>query len=244
MSTQISTRLNSPIFVSPGGKSISDREIDIVMNYLKPSSGMRILDAGIGTGRIAYAVKDKGAEVIGFDLEVKQVTKTTSDFKSIGDDSFEAVAADIQFIPFADASFDAVLCFRVLKYVPDYHLALTELHRVLKPGGRLVLEISNLYSWEVLLDAVRRLRGLPPVVRHYFVMKRIMGLLEQQNFVIINSAPTYKIPFIFWRLSKNSFSLNMLLWFHGLLLKATPKDWLSRGIIFNCILKKQIRQEH
>ena len=87
MSKQTATCLDSPIFVSPGGKVISERETDIVINYLKPSHGMRILDAGIGTGRIARVVKDRGAEVIGFDFDIEQVTKTMDDFKSIGDNS-------------------------------------------------------------------------------------------------------------------------------------------------------------
>jgi len=50
------------------------------------------------------------------------------------------VRADIQDLPFDAGSFDLVLCMHVLEHVPDDHRALRELHRVLRPGGRAILD--------------------------------------------------------------------------------------------------------
>ena len=52
---------------------------------------------------------------------------------------------DIQSIPFEASSFDAILCSHVLEHVPDDHLALRELFRVLKPGGWAILQVPISY---------------------------------------------------------------------------------------------------
>lgn len=55
---------------------------------------------------------------------------------------------DLQAIPFADDTFDTVICHNVLEHVPDDHKALTELARVLKPGGRALLTVPIITAWE------------------------------------------------------------------------------------------------
>jgi SAM-dependent methyltransferase len=54
---------------------------------------------------------------------------------------------DLQAIPFADGSFDTVICHNVLEHVPDDHKALTEIARVLKAGGRALLSVPLLDAW-------------------------------------------------------------------------------------------------
>jgi SAM-dependent methyltransferase len=50
------------------------------------------------------------------------------------------VKADVQDLPFADASYDLIVCSHVLEHVPDDRAALTEMHRVLRPGGIALLQ--------------------------------------------------------------------------------------------------------
>lgn len=229
--------LDSPLFESPGGKVVSDIEKKICMNYLRPDVGMRILDIGTGTGRLAKELIDRGAEVVGLDLNVMQISQTSTGFQGISTARFHGIAGDCQHLPFRDSSFEAIVCFRVLKYVPDYRLAIAEMGRMLRPGGRLVLEISNLYSWEVLLQIIERAKGLNPTVLHFFRTKNVSKLLKQQNFEVISSAPTYKIPFFVWAHVRNRLALHVLSLFHRVLVAATPKEWLARGIILNCVLR-------
>jgi SAM-dependent methyltransferase len=57
------------------------------------------------------------------------------------DPSNAMVQADITRLPFGEGSFDFVLCIHVLEHVPDDRGAIAELHRVLRPGGRAVLQV-------------------------------------------------------------------------------------------------------
>lgn len=53
------------------------------------------------------------------------------------------IKADICSLPFSDASFDVILCNHVLEHIPDHQLALSELYRVLKPGGWGILQVPQ-----------------------------------------------------------------------------------------------------
>jgi ubiquinone/menaquinone biosynthesis C-methylase UbiE len=229
--------LDSPIYRSSGGRYISRREIDIVLQYLKPGRAMRILDLGCGSGRISRALINTRAQVVGLEADIAQMKQTAQDFKTLGCAGFYPVIANGQFLPFKRASFDAVVCFRVLKYIPEYELTIREMHRVLKPHGRLILEISNLYSWEILINRLKPKKAGPAVL-HYFTLNRMVKLLKRNGFKVVASAPTYKIPFAFWTCSRSALMLSGLNLLHRFLLKATPKGFLSRGIVLNCVRER------
>ena len=54
--------------------------------------------------------------------------------------------ADINRLPFADASFDCVICSEVLEHIPEHEKALKELVRILKPQGTLVVSVPRYFS--------------------------------------------------------------------------------------------------
>jgi SAM-dependent methyltransferase len=95
-------------------------------------SGATILEIGIGSGRVARPLVDSGLLVMGVDtargmLEVARERGITW-----------LVQADGAQLPFAEASFDAVLAVQVLHHIADWRLALAETLRVLRPGGRIL----------------------------------------------------------------------------------------------------------
>ncbi|PID90181.1 MAG: SAM-dependent methyltransferase [Bacteroidetes bacterium] len=74
---------------------------------------------------------------------------TTADLES----PWAKVHCDIQALPFADDSFDLILCNHVLEHIPDDHLAMTELRRVLSPGGTAILLVPlDLQAEQTLED--------------------------------------------------------------------------------------------
>ncbi|MBF0340736.1 MAG: methyltransferase domain-containing protein [Magnetococcales bacterium] len=62
------------------------------------------------------------------------------------------VCGDVTSLPLPEASFDTVVCLEVLEYVADPLLALRELHRVVMPGGRLILSVPFMHRWDAERD--------------------------------------------------------------------------------------------
>ncbi|TML08077.1 MAG: methyltransferase domain-containing protein [Actinobacteria bacterium] len=94
-----------------------------------PAPGRRLLDVGGGTGNYAVALRDEGWDPVVCDRSPDMLAHAAA--KGV-----ETVPADAQELPFADASFDAVMCVSMLHHVDDRPRALAEQRRVLRPGGR------------------------------------------------------------------------------------------------------------
>jgi ubiquinone/menaquinone biosynthesis C-methylase UbiE len=102
--------------------------------------GDRVLDVACGTGIVARraAARLDGGRVVGLDINpaMLEVARSTAAASGLVIEWYEGNALAL---PFADASFDAVLCQQALQFFPDRVAALREMRRVLAPDGRLAL---------------------------------------------------------------------------------------------------------
>ncbi|HEY7312284.1 MAG TPA: class I SAM-dependent methyltransferase [Gemmataceae bacterium] len=99
----------------------------------------RILDAACGNGRYSRFLlrhADADAVLTSFDLSPRMLQRARARLKSA---RVSHAVADLTRLPYADASFDAVVCGWVLEHLPDPRPGLRELARVLQPGGKLLL---------------------------------------------------------------------------------------------------------
>ena len=112
----------------------------LVDEALRPREGEAMLDAGCGPGfhlqELAAAVGPSG-QVAGIDSSEQMIELARRRCAGISD--VELHAASVTSMPFAEGSFDAAISVQVLEFVADVDAALTELHRVLRPGGRVVV---------------------------------------------------------------------------------------------------------
>lgn len=99
-----------------------------------------ILDAGCGAGKHTADLLQKGATVEGFDLSDKMLDFARA---TLGDKVRLKVASLDAPLPYDDAQFDAALCALAMHYVKDWALPLREFHRILKPGGHLVISTHH-----------------------------------------------------------------------------------------------------
>ncbi|MCY7325849.1 MAG: demethylmenaquinone methyltransferase [Microbacteriaceae bacterium] len=99
-----------------------------------PGPGERILDLAAGTGTSSVALTKTGATVTAVDFSAGMIEVGRARHPEI-----EFVQADVTALPFKDGEFDAVTISFGLRNVQDPKKALAEMHRVLKPGGRLVI---------------------------------------------------------------------------------------------------------
>lgn len=99
-----------------------------------PQAGERILDIAAGTGTSSAALAKNGARVVAVDFSSGMIEQGRRKHKNI-----EFIEADAQKLPFGDNEFDAVSISFGLRNIRDPKVALAEMYRVLKPGGRLVI---------------------------------------------------------------------------------------------------------
>ena len=115
---------------------------------LKP--GHRVLDIGSGPGFFAGGLADivgTSGSVAGVDINARFVADANERHRESANIEFAHVQD--HHLPFADASFDRVICKNVLEYVPDVGASLAEVARVLKPGG-LVLVIDSDWGFVIV----------------------------------------------------------------------------------------------
>jgi len=115
-----------------GGNSVLWRLATVKALDLKP--GERVLDVAAGTGTSAKALAKTGAEVVALDFSPGMVEQGRKKHPGI-----EFIEGDAQALPFPSGSFDAVTISFGLRNVHNPQLALGEMYRVLKPGGRIVI---------------------------------------------------------------------------------------------------------
>ena len=105
--------------------------------------GKRVLDVGCGPGNLLVALSTDTPELlVGVDVDAIFLASGRSQIGEFMEPSSTDPAllrAALPTLPFADASFDLVTCFLVMPHVSDDRIALTELARVLKPGGTLAI---------------------------------------------------------------------------------------------------------
>jgi len=103
-------------------------------------AGRRVFDAGCGSGPLLAALRDRGAVVTGFDSSAGMLELPR---RRLGDDADLHLADLGTPLPFPDGAFDVVTASLVLHYLEDWTAPLAELHRVLKPGGRLIASVNH-----------------------------------------------------------------------------------------------------
>ena len=105
------------------------------------ASGDKVLDLGCGEGRhVISAYLEQEVDAVGVDLSLQDLVATRDKFEDFAAEhkprgSFGLSSANALALPFADNTFDKVICSEVLEHIPDYCAALREIDRVLKPGG-------------------------------------------------------------------------------------------------------------
>jgi SAM-dependent methyltransferase len=108
--------------------------IEPLLNAVMVSPGVRLLDVACGPGALTAAAAKRGALAVGVDLSTRMLELARQSHPGI-----DFREADIEHLPFADGSFDAVTCSFALGHLPYPERALAECVRVLRAGGRIAM---------------------------------------------------------------------------------------------------------
>lgn len=129
------------------------------------TQGTRTLDVCTGPGMLVEVAMQRGAMAVGLDFSSEAVEIARRNVPGA-----EFRQGDAQALPFDDASFDAVVCGYGIIHVPDPEKALEEMHRVLRPGGRVAVSVwqapKPTNGFGVLFGAIKRHGNLDVPLPH------------------------------------------------------------------------------
>jgi ubiquinone/menaquinone biosynthesis C-methylase UbiE len=112
-----------------------------LLDLIGDVTGLQVLDAGCGPGFYAAEMVTRGAEVTAFDASPAMINLAQ---ERLGDRvEFRVASLDAPLDWLSDATYDVALLALVLHHIDNRRAALAELHRVLKPGGHLVLSTTH-----------------------------------------------------------------------------------------------------
>lgn len=139
-----------------GNRGLNERAIEL----LDVRAGARVLDLGFGGGLTFDPLLERGATIVGVDRAEDMVSAATSRRREDVDAGRIALhAADVTALPIDDGSVDRALTVNTVYFWPDLDPALAELHRVLSPGGRVVVGIRDGSVMEKVDETIFTLRS-------------------------------------------------------------------------------------
>lgn len=215
------------------------KTVDYLRFGLQP--GDVVLDLGCGEGRhVVAAYAEHEVTVIGVDLgeqDLRTAQERIGPFDEPGNERKQWLfmrANGLQ-LPFADHSFDKVICSEVLEHVPDYQGMLAEIRRVLKPGGTFCASVPRFWpEWlcwalsdeyhadeggHIRIFSARRLRGQIESLGFHFYGRHWAHALH---------APFWWLRCLMWERQEKSWLIRA---YHRLLVwDLMERPWLTRAI--------------
>lgn len=179
-------------FLTDNGSIVYQLELEALLKAVKLNKDCKILDVGVGTGIFAAELEKRGAKVIGIDPSDEMLSIAKQ--RGIS----EVIKGSGENLPFADEQFDIVLAFTSLEFSPDPQQFISEMHRVCKPQGQIVVAVLTKWSMYGIARFISRLFK-NSIFRHtkfytYHSLKRLLSpFVSDINYlstVYINPNPS------------------------------------------------------
>jgi SAM-dependent methyltransferase len=152
---------------------VAARHIAFLSRGLLP--GAQVLDVGCGRGVLCSALADRGFRVNGVEMSEEAVkgTDTRAEVR---------IAPKLSDAAYAACSFDQVILWHVLEHLPDPFATLEECHRILRPGGRLIVAVPNFSSLQARASGPAWFHLDAPRHLYHFPLSALRRLIERCGF--------------------------------------------------------------
>ena len=180
-----------------------------VLNAVGNTEGLRVLDAGCGEGYLSRILATRGATVVGVDFSTKLIEaariQNATDALPI---SFDVASVDE--LPYADDTFDLVVCNHLVNDLHDPSKPIGEFARVLRGGGRLIILMLHPCFYNKHAERDQATNGL--IASSYFETRSIEQVFEVDGLTspVANTAWFRPLEFYTEELRKSSFAITSL----------------------------------
>lgn len=169
-----------------------------VISMLDAKPSELILDVGCGTGRDLIQLAKTGCTCIGIDFSSKMIEESREELSKNGITAVELEIGDATNLRFPDRMFDKVFASEVIEHIPDYSNAISEMARVLKPAGYLVITTPNrrsIYGFDryVIREKFLR-RNWPHPYDSWKTFDELVSALNNNGFTITSFTGACYIP--------------------------------------------------
>ena len=167
------------------------------------SSKAKILDVGCGEGRHIFGSLQAFNQpyCIGYDQHIPSLNTCKEGlefFKELDKGGSIFMQGSVYKLPFADDSFDLIFCSEVLEHLDDYHLALNEIHRVLKTGGKFLPSVPSFWPEKICWTLSKGYQNMPGGHVRIFKKKQVISEITNHGFNYESSERFHGLHSAYW----------------------------------------------
>lgn len=129
-------------YYGKAAKHFMKRKMQTALSFNKIKKGQKCLEIGSATGVFSFEFIKVGIDLVSIDLSSQNIKMAQYKNTRLGS-NIDFQIGDIENLDFSDSVFDGVISFSTLRYVPKIKKALSEINRVLKPEGYVILDFPN-----------------------------------------------------------------------------------------------------
>jgi ubiquinone/menaquinone biosynthesis C-methylase UbiE len=226
--------------------------LTIKYNLLNFAEGDSVLDVGCGEGRhIIHACLEHNILGVGVDLSVRDLTIANERFAPFANynnhSQFSLQQTDATRLPFADNSFDKIICSEVLEHIENYTGVLHEIKRVLKPNGVLAISVPRAWPEKICWKLSAAYHQVEGGHIRIFNAQQLRNEIKSIGFEFTNRYWAHALHSPFWWLKclwwdKQDESRLIKLYHRVLVWDLMQKPWLTQTLekLLNPMLGKSV----
>ena len=162
-----------------------------------------MLDVGCGEGRHIFGAMQKfpNLQCVGLDPHLESLDKSLEGlelFESLSNKTTTFLSGSAYSLPFGDSTFDLVVCSEVLEHLHEYRDAISEINRVLKPGGKFLASVPAEFPEKICWALSTEYQNQPGGHLRIFKRKNLINDVSQRGFNFIQSERFHSVHSAYW----------------------------------------------
>ena len=163
----------------------------------------KVLDVGCGEGRHIFGSLQEYTDVhcVGLDQDIPSLNKCKEGldfFKELNTRSTVFMQGSVYKLPFEENSFDLVICSEVLEHLDDYHAAIDEIYRVLKPGGKFLPSVPSFWPEKICWTLSSGYQRMPGGHVRIFKKRQVINEIIDHGFQYDHAERFHGLHSAYW----------------------------------------------